>query len=403
MKRFAVLLIGLSAGGLLGLSILSLLAFDWILQKDLATRFQHRREAGLEVVKAEPERVDQANEGQIVFLTGQLQAETRRDPVLGAQAQALALDRRVEGYQRRQVTRKRTTGRGAGQSHTESSLDWHFRGFEPASRTSPSLDSLNSLRIGTGYDDHLGQPGGPQGVRLGAYELAPALLEPLLEFEPAPLSKVLLQLPQFSTSGPVRRVGDRYLTSMRDESQPQPGDVRIWFETAPLGQVSLVARQRGGRLEPAGTGWIRRGLHHPAEVLSAWQLLRSTEFWRSHLLSLLLLPIPVYLVVLLLGWLDGEFCMPEPLLKGAQRLASMPRNLLFCLLLHASLGAVVWVEHDPTVTAFYVAIGWPMVMGLLRLPPPEREAARSGGRTSCDPEHGGRPEPGTGPGSGAPA
>jgi hypothetical protein len=195
------------------------------------------------VVEAPPDRVDPALEGALVRVVGEATvASPAEDPQLHVgQEGAVGLVRVVETWQWIERFEYRRVGIGGQQRryavyHQAWSEGLHdSRRFEdPEGHVNPTEVPLRSAVVI-----------GP-GARVGAYGLAPGVLEAL--HEDAPLDDVVLQEADAAAAG--GRLVDGRIHLHPEPLQPQIGDQRVRYRALPRQQLTVMGMQEAGQLVP---------------------------------------------------------------------------------------------------------------------------------------------------------
>ena len=180
-------------------------------------------------IAALPERVEPANDGARVKVTGLLASGGMvRDPQLGVSAHAAALWREAEMLQ--------------WQEHCSADSCSYDKVWSPS-----AIDS-RAFRHPEGHQNPpLRLPGAkfdaPE-LRLGAYGIDPALLEGQLKPSDLPVRAADLP-PNLAASFSER---DGVLYAGGDPAHPDVGTVRVRYRTLPLSTVTLQGVQKGKRL-----------------------------------------------------------------------------------------------------------------------------------------------------------
>lgn len=248
-------LICLAAGGL----VLALIERHWV---TVVLPQQDQFATAVAVDASHP--LDQ-NDGRMVYVRGRLGNPSRlRDPDFGVEAEAVRLRRHVWMYQWREGQRRTQTRIGIenGPSFEKEtynySQEWadgviDSRLFHAIDHTNPTQMKIPN-RVVTAPE-----------VSLGAYRLAPALLEQVNNFQTIPVvPKQLAKLPaDWKAAANEWYVG-------KDPQQPSIGDLRIRFEFAPPTDVTVVAQQNGPLLEPGKSkaGILRVGSFTEQQVVA---------------------------------------------------------------------------------------------------------------------------------------
>ncbi len=182
--------------------------------------------------------VDQGTDGALVHLTGKAESgEVLRDDAFDLEVPALKLHRGVEMLQWRENRETKTRTKIGGDTETETVYSYEkiwsdslidSSGFDEGGYQNPESKPLESLEVTA------------EEIRVGAYRLGPGLVERINRFEEVPPPD---ELPE----GHVAQ--GNVIFRSADPNAPQVGDLRITLRAAMPTDVSVVARNKGGRLE----------------------------------------------------------------------------------------------------------------------------------------------------------
>ena len=200
------------------------------------------------VVSVPANRIDPANQGKLVHVTGKAVTEaTLADPVFGVSANALTLRREVEMYQWQEHSHseeKKKVGGGTTTVTTYSySKEWSGHAINSSSFKKSGHDNPGSMP----YQDmdQLAHP-----VTLGAFTLPASLVRKIGGAQQLPVNDNI-PLPKELAGRAQRQDGGFYIGD--NPASPQIGDVRIRFEIVPQQDISVVAEQSGSTFTPYQT------------------------------------------------------------------------------------------------------------------------------------------------------
>jgi hypothetical protein len=173
------------------------------------------------VVKGDPNRIDPANEGKLVHVSGELKTTARlTDPDFAISAEAALLVRNAEMYQWREQ-------QGNTRSKTRYEPLWSAE--RNRSQFNPPF-RFPSVKVTA------------REATLGAFRPGKLVLEKLPATIGLPIEPAMVEAVRTHVGGPAQGIHDRlYLGS--NPAQPQIGDIRISWRIAKLGPVSLIGRQ----------------------------------------------------------------------------------------------------------------------------------------------------------------
>lgn len=206
------------------------------------------------VVSVGADRVDPANEGRLVHVSGEATTrETLTDPDLGVSANAIKLDRKVEMYQWVEEKKSEEKKKLGGGSETITTYtyrkDWSRQAIDsssfrhPEGHQNPGSLPLESRTITA------------ESVKLGAFTLSPPVVDRLTQTVELPVGQAEAALIPAELAGRVHVQRGKYYLGA-NPSSPQVGDARIAFGVVKPGPRSLVARQVSSTFEayPAKAG-----------------------------------------------------------------------------------------------------------------------------------------------------
>ncbi len=204
------------------------------------------------VISVPADRVDPANQGKLVHLSGRAATEaTLTDPVFGVSANALKLQREVEMYQWQEHSKSEEKKKLGGGTETVTTYSyskvWSGHAISSSSFKKPSgHDNPGSMP----YQDAEQLAG---KVTLGAFTLPDSLVRKIGGAQQLSISNET-PLPEELAGRAQRQDGGFYIGD--NPSSPQIGDVRIRFEIVPQQNISVIAQQSGSSFAPyqASTG-----------------------------------------------------------------------------------------------------------------------------------------------------
>jgi hypothetical protein len=278
------------------------------------------------LVEGDSDRIDPANEGRLVHVSGELKSTARlTDPDFAMSAEAALLVRSAEMYQ---WTREEFS---QGETHYVSSWSAERRA-SVGLRPNPPF-RFPSIKV-TARD-----------ATLGAFRPGKWVLENLQTTVDLPIEPATVEAA--GTHGPVQLSnGKLYLGS--NPWQPQIGDIRISWRIAKPGPVSLIGRQAGTDLVAFQTSGdplllVRSGTLSAAEMFKIRGQESSNETWMSRLLGG---------CFLLLGWVFVLWrLVPAVLLSGLIGLAAI---------------VSAWLEYWPFEVIVLTVVGTTATIAVIR-------------------------------------
>ncbi len=192
-----------------------------------------------------------ANEQKLIHISGQVGTEeTLHDPVLGIEATALRLTRKVEMFQWKEKktteSHKKLGGGEETTTHYEYSKDWSEKLIRSREFKSPE-DHVNPETMPVPTETLT-----TSKAMLGAFRISPTLVGLMHGDESFQPSEAMLASIPAAWKAKCKTVGSMlYLGN--DASAPAVGDARVTFQVLQPAVFSVLSRQMGADLEPYAT------------------------------------------------------------------------------------------------------------------------------------------------------
>jgi hypothetical protein len=214
------------------------------------------------VVMANADKVDSANDGQLIHLSGGVKTpETLGDSQFGISENALKLKRTVEMYQWVEKSKSTTKKKVGGSEETKTTYSYE-------KEWSDMIENSKKFKKPEGHQNPAAMPykGYERSVKkatIGAYDLSESLIYQLFEYDPVDLAGVdSLRLDSSA------RVSDNTIyIGKGTEAAPEVGDVKVMFSMIGRGDYSVISRQNGKTFEAFNTSYgtkidmIKKGIH----------------------------------------------------------------------------------------------------------------------------------------------
>jgi hypothetical protein len=318
------------------------------------------------VVEVGSASIDPANEGKLIYVSGDL---TARAPLIDREfdvsANALRLVRKVEMYEWKEESKTERRDKLGGGEEEVKTYTYHrvwSDHYEDSSRFKhPDGHENPEMR-------YRGQSVTARDASLGAFHPGEQVLRLLPADERLPLDPGLAAPLRARVGDAVSVVdGDLYLA--RDPANPHVGDLRISYTIAPNGAASLIGRQTGNDLTEYQTKAGDQLLMADPGVKSAAAMFKAAEdenrllTWVLRLVGaarmffgfvLILNPLVVVAdVVPFIGSILGA---------GAALVA-----LVLTIALGSAIIAIAWLWYRPLLAIAALAIGFAIAFGLHKL------------------------------------
>jgi len=326
------------------------------------------------VVPVDPARVDPANDGKLVHLSGDLKpGAPLTDPDFTVSVTALRLARTVEMYQWKEESKSETRRNFGGSEETVTTYEYHRVWSESRNDSSRFKRPEGHINPQMAYRA-ASYPS--SDATMGAFRPGTNVVNRLPANDAVPLEPSLARKLSGRVKGPVHVVDGRiYLGD--NPSDPRVGDLRISFKIAPGGPTSIVGRQ-------AGTGFaeyqtkagdpllmVRPGTMSAADMFAAAQAENRIFTWILRLVGVVLMFIGFMLILNPLVVVADVVPFIGSILSAGAGIVS----LVLTAIIAPVVIAVAWFWYRPLVSAAVLAIGLVLAYGFKRLAS-QRVAAR---------------------------
>lgn len=202
-----------------------------------------------QVISISPAAPVAENDRKLVHLTGRAEAPGPvSDGVFGITADALKLRRDVEMYQWKEESKSETKKKLGGGEETTTTYTYS-KGW------SPSLIESAKFQHPSGHTNPDDLPFASEtftakGIHVGKFQLPQSLTTRIRNFVSRPVTEAEAKATAKSREKQIQATADGRIYVGEDPQKPAVGDVRIAFQEAPGGPVSIVAMQAGNTFEP---------------------------------------------------------------------------------------------------------------------------------------------------------
>jgi Transmembrane protein 43 len=318
------------------------------------------------VTDVAPDRVDPANQGKLVHVSGDIKAQGRiSDPEFGVSTDGLRLVRTVEMYQWKEKT-STTTHKNMGGSEETTTIYSYTHAWSDA-------------RIDSSMFHHRDGHANPemrfrrvtvmaQDATLGGFRPGAAVLSQLPASQQVAVEPATADALRGRISGPVQAT-DGHLYLGANANQPSVGDLRISFQMAPQGPASIIGQQVGSGFSKYQTKAGDQLLLVESGTASAAAMFKSAAE-QNRILTWVL-----RLVGVLVMWI-GFFMILRPLVIVADVVPLIGSILGVGAGLAALVGTAVlasliiafaWLWYRPLISVIALAIGALLIYGVKTL------------------------------------
>lgn len=199
-----------------------------------------------DLVSVSAEDPDAVNDGKLVYLTGEaVGEESLSDPGFGLSAEALRLKRSAEYYQWEEDVKTETKKKLGGGEETVKTYSYSKKWV------SRPIDSSKFNERAAGKDNPppavTGETWNADPVRVGGFTLSSGLKNQIDNFTALSIGDEA-EIPEQVGGKKLHRQGVGFYLG-ENPSSPEVGDVKVTHQVALPGEVSVIAKQAGGRLE----------------------------------------------------------------------------------------------------------------------------------------------------------
>jgi hypothetical protein len=317
------------------------------------------------VMSVDPARVDPADDGKLIHVTGDLKpGAPLTDPDFTVSATALRLVRTVEMYQWKEESKSETRRNVGGSEETVTTYEyvrtWSETRYDSSRFKRPEGHVNPQMRYrGASYSS--------RDATLGAFRPGTNVIDRLPATEAVPLDPSLANRLAGRIDGPVQ-VADGRIYLGDNPSQPNIGDLRISYRLAPAGATSIIGRQ-------AGTGFaeyqtqagdalllVRPGTYSAADMFAAAQRENRILTWILRFAGVLAMFFGFVLVLNPLVVVADVVPFIGSILAAGAGIVS----LVLTAIVAPVVIAVAWFWYRPLVSAAVLVIGLVLAYGFKR-------------------------------------
>ncbi len=345
-------------GVLIGLVVVALMVFMlfWNEGRAVQTARSLTEGAGA-VVTVSPDKVDTANDGKLIHVTGPVSTTSRpSDPTFGITVDGVRLVRTVEMYQWKESSKSETTTKVGGGQETVTtysySKEWSESAIESSSFKVPEGHSNPSMEISS---ERFQVP----DAKLGAFTLSERVISGLGGEKTLPLTTAMTETIDAAYGGNKRvSVAENRVYLGFNSTNPAIGDYRISYAVAPLGVASVIGEQRGGGFEPYQTIagdqllMVADGAVPADKMFADAQSANAMLTWVLRVAGLVLLAIGFSMLLAPLGVVADVI----PPLGSLLRMGTGIVAMLFAVIVGFVTIAIAWFWYRPVLSLIIIAV-----------------------------------------------
>ena len=251
------------------------------------------------VVSVASDKVDAANEGKLVHLSGVADTtETLTDAKFGVSVQGLKLRRSAEMFQWKESTKTEKVKKLGGKEETRTTYTY-------SKEWSPTLIKSGDFKKPAGHENPASMPVSSntwqaREVRLGAFALTDRLVGKINAWEDIAIASGA-EVPAGLDEGMKVANGGYYLGA--DPGSPQVGDLRVSFAKVMPTEVSVVSKQVQGSFEPyvskvgGNLELLEAGVHSAEAMFAAAEASNRMMTWILRLVGFVVMFIGLGLIL----------------------------------------------------------------------------------------------------------
>lgn len=319
-------------------------------------------EGGKAAIHVEIDKVDPANNGKLVHMTGQaVTDETLTDPLFQVSDKGIRLSRNVEMYQWKEISESKTEKKMGGKEETTTTYryekDW----------SSTRIDSSKFKK--QGYNNpqmpYSSQSWQARLVNLGAFRLSPSLISQITDGEKISLDQAAFnKLPATVRTGAVLNDGGIYKGN--NPSDPQIGDLRINFNIVKPQEVSILSRQQNATFEAYKTSQgtdidrLMSGNRSIESMIAQMQDENRIRTWIIRLVGFLMMFIGMTMIFKPISTFGDVVPVVGSILSMGTGVIAFVIALFFSLLTIA----IAWIVYRPLLGIILLLIGGGVFAGV---------------------------------------
>jgi hypothetical protein len=321
--------------------------------------------AGL-VVNIDAARVDPANEGKLVHITGEVKAGVKpNDAGFGVAVDGLRLVRTVEMFQWREDGKVETNKNVGGSENAVTTYS-----YKKVWSSTPINSQEFKVRDGHANPAmrYSGATFNGGDVTLGAFRPGEQVIRMWPENRDMPVDTTMADALRARVHGPVQAIDGRFYLG-ENPSQPSIGDIRISYHFAPAGAVSIIGQQSGSDFTPYQTKAGNRILMVKPGTTSAVDMFSDAQ--RDNVIWTWVLRF-ICASIMFIGFkliLDPIVIVADvvPFIGNLLSAGAALVSFILTAVIAPVVIAVAWLWYRPLVSIIVLAVGAGLALGLRML------------------------------------
>lgn len=350
-KRSWLQRLGSSIKGVVTGLVLFAIAFPliiWNEAREIQT-YRSLEEGASAVINVSAEQIDSQHDGQLIYITGEARTPSvLTDDTFAVSENALKLKRIVEIYQWAEEKQSETVEKLGGSMETTTTYTYKQVWDDRLINSQDFKDQVNHRNPQIKPLENEEKTASP--ISVGAYTLSDRLIASLTDYQRLNLANDLLTTLTYAQQEQWQ-VFNNYIYQSADPSNPETGDVRVYYQLIRPGTVSIIAQQNGSDLQAYQTKqgksieMIRLGQHSATEMFDGAIQANHSASWLFRLLAFIFMYIGLKTMLVPLAVFGSVIPVFAKILRFGSNLVSGVVALLLSLV---TIG-IAWLSYRPLI------------------------------------------------------
>lgn len=320
----------------------------WNEAREIQT-YRSLEEGASAVINVSAEQIDSQHDGQLIHITGEARTPSvLTDDTFAISENALKLKRIVEIYQWSEEKQSETVEKLGGSVETTTTYTYkeiwddrliNSQDFKDlANHRNPQIKPLEN-------EEKTASP-----ISVGAYTLSDRLIASLTDYQRLDLANDLLTTLTYAQQEQWQ-VFNNYVYQSADPSNPEIGDVRVYYQIIRPSTVSIIAQQNGPDLQAYQTKqgksieMVRLGQHSATEMFEGAVQANHLTSWLFRFLAFIFMYLGLKTILAPLAVLGSVIPLFAKILRFGSNLVSG----IIALLLSLIIIGIAWLSYRPLI------------------------------------------------------
>ena len=329
-------------------------------------------EGASQVISVMVDKVDSANEGKLVHVSGEAVTPDILSDNLGFSANAFKISRKVEMYQWNENKKEKKTKKAGGKEITETTYEYKKDWGSSLSNSDnfnkngkKDYEKKNGVSISNpGMPYTSGEPSYAKQATLGAFSLSDSIIKSVGSETKVGLTDTDLAKMSPEIKGKAK-VTDGTLYVGKDSASPQVGDTKISYsKIEPKQTISIVSRQTRNSFTPFPTKTnpvelVSAGIKDANEMFKAAEAANAMMTWILRLVGFIAMAVGISMIFKPLVTLADVL----PLLGDLLGLGINFFSAIIAFVLSFITIAIAWFFYRPILSIVLILIAVGAVVG----------------------------------------